>query len=66
MKPPLVIRKSKLINHGTPLNLVLTQNCEKVYWLWRNDKIVHNDLDYNKISDYFNSIETEFMSKEKI
>ena len=57
----LVIRKSKEVN-----NLILTSNNEKVYRVYSDNKEVLNTLDYDKASNYFDSIETEHKTKGKI
>lgn len=51
----LVIRKSKVKE-----NLVLIQNCEKVYFIFVDGQMVDNNLDYNTISDNFNGIEARY------
>jgi len=55
MKEDLIIRKSK-IKEG----LVLLQNCEKVYFIFVDGKMIDNNLDYDTISNNFNGIETGF------
>lgn len=51
----LVIRKSKVHK-----NLILIQNCEKVYFIFCDGQMIDNNLDYNTISDNFNGIEARF------
>lgn len=55
MKENIVIRTSKVKE-----NLILVQNCEKVYFIFLDGQAIDNNLDYNTISDNFNGIEARF------
>lgn len=51
---PLIIRRSKKMR-----DLFLTCNTEKVYRVYLFGQEMMNDLDYDKVSDYFNALEKE-------
>lgn len=50
----LIIRRSKIIK-----DLILTSNIEKVYRVYLSNEEKYNNIDYNKVSDYFNKLEKE-------
>lgn len=50
MTQTLVIRNEK------NLNLVLFQNPEKVFFLYQNNIMLNNSLQYDDISDHFDKI----------
>jgi hypothetical protein len=50
----LIIRKSKTVP-----DLILSCNREKVYRVYFCGEELINDLDYNKVSDFFNQVEQE-------
>jgi len=50
----LVIRKSRSVP-----DLILTCNREKVYRVFLFKQEMMNDLDYDKVSNYFNQLEAE-------
>lgn len=54
MQGNLVIRRSKHVR-----DLFLTSNPEKVYRVYLFGQEMMNDLDYDKVSDYFNELEKE-------
>lgn len=55
MQANLIIRKSKVKD-----GLVLIRNCEDVYFVYCDGVMLENNLQYDKISDNFNTIESSY------